>query len=309
MTSVKKEKKILFISFGTGLFFALAEFIFAMYTHSQSVLMDAAYDASELVFIILILFLTPLFHSPISEKRPFGFFQVESMFLIIKGVMMLSVTIGLSTHVIDSALSGGNYVDGGKISLFQFILGLVSICIYAVMRHLNRSVSSPTVDGELLGWKLDTVYSIGMSGAFFISTFLNKTPVAFLGPYFDSMVAIGIVIFMLPENIKMLWGAMQDVFLFSPEESTVNEIKSICNEILNIYCFQPVFYDITRTGRRLWVSVYFEISENCLYIQKLEQASLKVNSALQHKFENCFCELIVTFDEQARLENEDKNLQ
>lgn len=304
MTSEKKEKKILLISFIAGLLFAIAEFVFAIYTHSQSVLMDAAYDASELIFIILILFLTPLFHKPISEKRPFGFFQIESMFLIIKGFMMLSVTLGLSMNVIQSALTGGNHVNGAQIALFQLILGFISIGIYMVMRHLNRSVSSPTVDGELLGWKLDTAYSIGMSGAFFVSTFLDKTPVSFIVPYFDSLVAIGIVVFMLPENIKMLWGAMQDVFLFSPEESTVNEIKEISNEVLLPNGFVPVFYDITRTGRRLWIAVYFEIFEESLPIIKLEEVTFQVNQALGQQFENCYCELIVTTREQERKEHE-----
>lgn len=41
---------------------------------------------SELVFIALLLFLTPLFHKPMSEKHPYGYFQVESIFVIIKGV-------------------------------------------------------------------------------------------------------------------------------------------------------------------------------------------------------------------------------
>ena len=63
---------------------------------------------SELVFIALLLFLTPLFHKPMSEKHPYGYFQVESIFVIIKGVMMLSVTFGISADVIGSALTGGN---------------------------------------------------------------------------------------------------------------------------------------------------------------------------------------------------------
>ena len=78
--------------FISGLLFAITEFIFAIYSHSQSALTDAVYDASELVFIALLLFLTPLFHKPISEKHPYGYFQVESIFVIIKNVMMLSVT-------------------------------------------------------------------------------------------------------------------------------------------------------------------------------------------------------------------------
>ncbi len=91
--------------------------------------------------------------------------------------------------------------------------------------------------------------------------------------------------------------------MFSPEESTVNEIKEICNEILDPNGFQPVFYDITRTGRRLWVAVYFEILEDCLSIKKLEEVTLRVNKALEQQFENCYCELIVTSQEQEVLGN------
>ena len=76
------EKKILLLSFLSGIGFVIIELIYAIYSHSQSTLMDALYDASELVFIILLLFLTPLFHQPISEKHPYGFFQLESFFIL-----------------------------------------------------------------------------------------------------------------------------------------------------------------------------------------------------------------------------------
>lgn len=294
MSNEKREKTILFISFGAGLLFAVAEFIFAIYSHSQSALMDAAYDASELIFIALILFLTPLFHKPISEKRPYGYFQVESIFLIIKGFMMLSVTGSISATVIESALAGGNPVNGGQVSLFQLVLGLTSIVIFAVMKKLNQSVTSPTVKAELLGWRLDIVYSLGMSLAFFLSIFLEKTAFSCIVPYFDQIIAVLVVIFMLPETLKMLWGAIKDVFLFSPNEDTVNEIKAICQETLEANHFKPQFFYITRTGRYLWVAVYFSISEECLCVEKFQSASYLLNEELGKQFENCTCELILS---------------
>ena len=163
MIAEKREKQILRLSFFSGLLFAAVEYIFSIYSHSQSALTDAVYDASELVFIALLLFLTPLFHKPVSEKHPYGYYQVESIFVIIKGVMMLSVTMGVSAEVLDSALSGGNPVDTAQVSLFQFCLGAASVLIFLVMKRMNRSLSSPTIQAELLGWKLDIAYSMGMS--------------------------------------------------------------------------------------------------------------------------------------------------
>lgn len=47
----RSEKRILLISFLSGLAFAIAEFIFSIYSRSHSALTDAVYDMSELVFI------------------------------------------------------------------------------------------------------------------------------------------------------------------------------------------------------------------------------------------------------------------
>ncbi len=294
MIKEKKEKQILWLSFLAGLVFAIVEFIFAIFSHSQSVLMDAVYDASELIFIALILFLTPLFHKPVSEKHPYGFYQVESIFLIIKVFMMLSVTVGVSAEIIKSALSGGNPINEASISAFQLFLGFISIFIFLVMKKMNKSVSSPTVDAELLGWKLDIAYSIGMSFAFFSAMFIEKTPLSFLSPYFDQIVAVLVMVFMLPESIKMLWDSIKDVFLFSPDEDTVNKIKDICTDIMSQNNFNPVFFDITRTGRHMWIAVYFEIYDDYLKIDDLKITTDKINQKISTEFENYTCELILT---------------
>ena len=293
MMKEKQEKQILRISFVSGLIFAVVELIFAIYSHSQSVLTDAVYDASELVFIALLLFLTPLFYKPVSEKRPYGYFQIEPIFVIIKSVMMLSVTMGVLAEIIDSALSGGNAVNNTQISIFQFVLGVISILISAIMKRLNENLTSPTVAAELLGWKLDIAYSMGMSLAFFASLYLKHTPIAFIAPYFDQVIAIVVMIMMLPESIKVLWNAVKEVFLFSPEEEFVDEIKELCNPVLKDYRFLPVFYDITKTGRHLWIAIYFEIETKNLAVADLGAALKSINEKTKEKYRECSCELIL----------------
>lgn len=293
MITEKREKQILMMSFLSGLAFAVVEFIFSIYSHSQSALTDAVYDASELVFIALLLFLTPLFHKPVSEKHPYGYFQVESIFVIIKGVMMLSVTMGVSAEVLDSALSGGNPVNNTQVSTFQFCLGAASILIFLLMKRLSRNLSSPTINAELLGWKLDILYSLGMSLAFFISQYLEKTPLGFISPYFDQIVAVLVMVFMLPESIRVLWGAVKDLFLFSPDKEFMDEAKNICNPILEQYHFSPVFFDITKTGRHLWIAVYFKIETENLAVQDFSNALNAINEKIQEQFQECTCELIL----------------
>lgn len=293
MITEKREKLILRMSFISGLLFAITEFIFAIYSHSQSALTDAVYDASELVFIALLLFLTPLFHKPISEKHPYGYFQIESIFVMIKSVMMLSVTLGISAEVIESALSGGNPVNCAQVSIFQLSLGIVSIIIYLIMKKLNKNISSPTITAELFGWKLDIFYSLGMSFAFFMSLYLKNTPLKFIAPYFDQIVAVFVMIFMLPESVRILWGAIKEIFLFSPEEAVIEEIKELCRPVLEAHRFVPVFYDITKTGRHLWIAVYFQIETDSMAVAELEGALKVLKKEAKEKYPECTCELIL----------------
>ena len=144
------EKRILLLSFLSGICFVIVELFYAIYSHSQSTLMDALYDASELVFIVLLLFLTPLFHMPVSEKHPYGFFQLESVFILIKNIMLISVTASVLTGVIEKLFSGGSNIDKGQVSLFQMILGFASLLILLIMKLMSKNISSPTVKAEIL---------------------------------------------------------------------------------------------------------------------------------------------------------------
>lgn len=298
----KLERKILWLSLSTGIFFVLFEFMIAVYTESQSVLMDAAYDASELLMIGLTLFLIPLFHKPVSEKHPFGYAQIESFLVIIKGFMLLAVTLGLSANNVEIALSGGNIIDGKLVSIFQFTIALFSLIVLYFMIRINRSLSSPIVNMEIYGWKIDVVYSLGMGLAFFASTFLEGTKLDFITPYFDQIIAVFIILFMLPEALKMLLRAIKDVFLFSPELEVMDKVKNICESVLIDTDLHAVFYDVTRTGRRMWVAIYFEVSKDYLHVATLEKISLEINQQLSNEFENCVCELILDKNEELSLE-------
>lgn len=293
MSNEKKEKQILLISFTAGLLFAIAEFIFAVFTHSQSVQMDAIYDAVELVFIALILFLTPLFYKPVSEKHPYGFYQIESIFLIVKSFMMLSVTLGVAVDIIQSALSGGHMVNEQLISMFQLVLGIACFVVLLILKKMNHSLSSPTVKAELLEWKIDIAYSGGLALAFYLSSFFEGTPLAGLSPYFDSLVAVLVMALMLPQTVRMLVRSIKDVFLFPPDAETVEKIKQISVPILDAHEFEPVFYDITRTGRHIWVSIYFTVADRILEVKELKRVSSVLETKIREFYPSSSCDLIL----------------
>ena len=80
---LKLEKRALSISMYGGILFVIIEFVMAVFTTSQSILMDSVYDAAELIMVVASLRIIPLLYRPTTEKHPFGYSQVETIFITI----------------------------------------------------------------------------------------------------------------------------------------------------------------------------------------------------------------------------------
>ena len=95
MESVREqlEKRILRISFAMSCMLSIVEVIAAIVLRSQTVLMDAIFDSAELIMMGPFLVLVPLLYRPVNERHPYGYAQVESLFLIIKGKFIFSIKV------------------------------------------------------------------------------------------------------------------------------------------------------------------------------------------------------------------------
>ena len=107
------------ISLYGNLFFVIVELVMAIYTGSQAVLLDAVYDGIEFVMLLPSILLIPLLYKPANEEHPFGYMQLETLFLIIKGSTMVAVTIGLISNNIHFLINGGRAVSFDTVAYFE----------------------------------------------------------------------------------------------------------------------------------------------------------------------------------------------
>lgn len=290
---MKIEKQILMISFIAGLILAITELILALITHSQSVLMDGVYDTIELVLIIGTLFLTPLFYGNITEKRPFGYGQIESFYVILKGFMMISVTLGLILNSFQLIFNGGNHVESNIIIISEIAYGIIDYLILVVLNKLNKKISSPTVDLEIKGWQIDVYYSLGIALAFSISTLLVNTPLSPIIPYIDQIIAIIVVLFMLPNMFKTVIEAINDLLLFAPKKDIFDNIAKKSKKTMEKYPFDITFHDITKVGRKYFISIYFKPKHEIISTKSLKQATEEIKELLKNDYDDFYVELIV----------------
>ncbi len=292
MQEREKERRAICFSLIAGIILLVIGIIMAIKTDSKAMLADALYDSIDIIIVILTLFLVKLYHTPVSEKKPFGFSQLESFFLLIKTFMILALNVSIIINAVISIINGGKEINVITVSLFQFILFVGNLIVWLIIRNINKKINSPTVKAEVVAWKFDMIYSFGMAFAFFVIQALKETNFKSIIPYFDQVVVIISSIIMLPEVFKVLKENITSVLLFAPNKDLTDEIKSIIEKNLLNTNMKILHYDIIKTGRKTWISSYFKSSDNIVDITQLKEITTKCSEELNKRIGNIYFELI-----------------
>ena len=111
-------------------------------------------------------------------------------------------------------------------------------------------------------------------------------------PYFDQVVVIISSIIMLPELYKVLKENITSVLLFAPNKDLTDEIKNIIEKHLLNTNMRTLHYDIVKTGRKIWISIYFRNSDNIVDIMQLKEITMRCSKELNEKIGNIYFELV-----------------
>ena len=286
----KKEQVALKISLGAGILFVLVELLVAILSKSQAVLMDSVYDTSELVMILFSLKLVPLLYKPVSEKQPYGYSQVESLFIAIKGFVLVSVA--LIVNNVQIMFHGGRDVQFLPIAYFELFATVLGGAVMLILRRMNRLANSPILRTEIMEWTIDAVASFGMALAFFLPALIHHPWLERMLPYLDQVIAIFLSFFVLPLPIRAVVTAMRDIFLMAPEEETMRIIKEKCEPILTYYGLEEATYDVVRTGRKVWISIYILPMDEFISVTLYSKVQDLLEVSLAEEFNDFYIELL-----------------
>lgn len=296
-TKIQTEKRIMKLSLIGSILFMAVEGIMAYVTNSSSILIDFVFDITELIMIWPFLFLVPLLYKPVTEKRPYGFAQIESLFIIIKYSVLLFITIQLFIDSLHTILDGGHAVDAGSIAIFEFCVFIGCFIMYKVLSYYRKKYESDSIRAELYVWKLDVLSSLGVSFAFFAQMILQKTSFSWAAPYIDPVVAIIMSLCLIIEPVRMIGISLKELVLFAPKKEIMDEIRETAQRYIENGMYKLQFLDVIQTGRKTWVEVYIRSHDNNINISELKNIRNEIISELKPVFDQIYVELIPDVEE------------
>lgn len=294
--AAKQETMVLRISMYACFISVLLEFLVAIYSKSQSVLLDSIYDGSEVIMLSITMRLIPLLYKPITEKRPYGYAQIESILVLVKNFMIIAVTIGLVINNFNIIINNGKVIEYGLVAYFQLFSAILSFSVIAVIKRKNKTICSPIITTEINDWKIDAISNIGMCIAFFIPILFSGPFIDSISPYLDQIITIILSFFILPLPIKILLTGFRDLFLFAPEIETMDIIKYETKDIINKNGLENITYDVIRTGRKLWVDIYFKPKNDTISVLRVSRIQKELEIKLSQSFNDIYVELLPDID-------------
>lgn len=289
---LKTEKKIMNISFAGSVAFLILEIIFAIYTGSKAVLMDCVYDIADLAMIGPFMLLVPLLYKKETEKRPYGFSQIESLFVLIKYMVLLGIDIVMVVSCLQVILRGGNEVDASTIAIFELGVSAGCVIMWLTLSKIAKKYKSPSIKAELFIWKLDALSTLGVGAAFAINLVLIRTSLAWICPFIDPGIAIILAIVLVKEPISMIIESFRNLVLFAPESETFGRIEELCKTCMARYECNVIFTDVIKTGRKMWIQVFFANEKESLNIGILKAAQKELSASLSNEFDSVDLALI-----------------
>ena len=290
---IDQEKKTIATSTWLGVVVAIFEIGMFILSGSQAILIDGVYDSMDVTILVIYQLLLPLIYKPISERIPYGFAQVETLFILIKGSVLIIITTLIIYDDIVIILQGGTSIDTKQVLVFEAFLTLFCIFGYITVRRLGRKLNTPMIRVELITWKIDVLLSLGAFIAFFMEIpFLHFHVLEWLVPYIDPLVSCIIAALMLPEPTKAFVNAIRGLVLMAPSEEKLERIRGICDEVLSDYPYEVDFLDVVRTGRKVWISLYFTTEGNTIKVPQLKRATEALKVAISAIYTDPYVELV-----------------
>ena len=270
----------------------LFELVMALVTGSQAVLLDAVYDSVEFCMLLPSIFLIPLLYKPSNEEHPFGYMQIETIFVVVKGITMTAVTFGLIFNNINLMLHGGHIVSFHTVAGFELFACILGIIVTVYLYYKNKQMESPLINMEMQGWRIDSFISLGMTVAFLLPMLIPFDWFQHIVPYLDQLITIVLSLVMIPTPIHTVITGIRDLMLIPPEEETIDDIKETIEPIIGVYGHKNLYYDIVRTGRKLWISVYISFEKDIVSLSKFKQLQDQCIKALASKYSDFYFELL-----------------
>ena len=247
---ITPEQKGIRISLVGAISFALLGLSFALWSGSQAVLLDGAFNLITAVMVLFALRITKLLNEPLSERLPVGYVALEPFYVLTKGLLLFVFTVFVMVSNVIIMLQGGNELKLGIIVIYLGVAMIGNLIIYVLVRRLQTKAQSPMLEVEKENWKVNALITAGICVAFLLVFLLKDGKLAPVVPYVDQVVVLLVGLGTIGVPLQAIRNGIKDLLLISPGESVQIRIEDLISQHIGKNELRGWKVYVLKTGRK-----------------------------------------------------------
>lgn len=295
-----REQFALKLSIAANLFQATLGFGFAVFTHSEAILLDGIFSITNFVIAIVTLIVSQVVQRPDDDLFHFGYGHFEPLLNAMKALIITTICIFALLSSINQIRDGGQALATGYALIYAVVASVSCLIVAGFMRHYARTSQSQLVAFDAKNWLIDGMISGAVFLAFVAVLVLERTSWSPYMVYADPSLVVILVLIAIPIPLKILKANMREVLMMAPPEALQDEISRRFHQVIAPYGFLDTQLRMLKTGRHISVLAHVLVPEHFRLerVSELDTIHHDIMADLQAYHAQLYIDIVFTEDRQ-----------
>lgn len=243
------ESRGILLSTIGNLVIGLVGLIFALFSHSQAILLDGLFNLTYVGTGLFTLKVARLVQLGDDEWFPMGYAFFEPLINGIKGMLVLGVSVMALIGAMEALFAGGRAISPGLATLYGvFAAGACWILAYITHRGAKRT-GSPLLKADAENWLVNGAISSAVLLAFLGIFIIRDTQFAAIVPYVDPVLVLVVVLISISVPVRMAWQSLMELLNRAPSAEIVREVEEVVGLCTGDLPVKELFVRVIQPGR------------------------------------------------------------
>lgn len=266
--------KNLFAAILLNVLITIAQIVGAIFSHSLSLMTDALHNFSDVMALCLSYVANRLAKRKPTQKQSFGYKRAEILAAFINASTLLGISLYLITEAAERIFTSKSVVVGGEIVMWLAGLSIIAngLSVLLIQKDAKNSMNMKAAYLHLFS---DMLTSIAvLIGGYLMSRF---------GWFWvDSVLSVGIAIYLIVSSWHLVIGAIKVLMQFSPKGIDLDKITERLSKVSGVKNIHHVhIWQLTDH------ETHFEAHVDCaddLKISEVDKVLDEIRAILHHDF-------------------------
>lgn len=244
------------LSASAALVMAALGFGFALLTNSEALMLDGLFSLLGFVMALGAIRISKLVYEPGNIHFQFGYAGFEPLFNIIKGLVIVFISILALYSAIMAIKAGGREIEIGWALVYAVIVSVGCFVVYGVLSRAAKKTGSSLLVVDAKNWLIDGLITLAILVGFLVVYLSEGSRWAWVIPYADPVVVLVLVTLSLPIPYLIIRAGLRELLLGAPDAGFQQQLRGHLGPVLADRGYKACGLRVAKTGRMVYVYVF-----------------------------------------------------